>query len=48
MLMTDSSSIREVIVFPKTQQAVCSLTNAPSSVSSEQLKALGIRLHSLK
>jgi aspartyl-tRNA synthetase len=42
MLMTGSSSIRDVIAFPKTQTASCPLTNAPSAVSAEQLKELGI------
>jgi aspartyl-tRNA synthetase len=44
MLMTGSSSIREVIAFPKTQTASCPLTNAPSEVSEAQLRELGIRL----
>ncbi len=43
MLMTGSTSIRDVIAFPKTQTASCPLTSAPSSVSAEQLKELGIR-----
>jgi aspartyl-tRNA synthetase len=44
MLMTGSSSIREVMAFPKTQSASCPLTNAPSSVNERQLKELNIRL----
>lgn len=44
MLMTGSSSIRDVIAFPKTQTAACPLFNAPAPVSEEQLKELGIRL----
>jgi len=44
MLMTGSSSIREVIAFPKTQSAACVLTNAPSPVADTQLKELGVRL----
>lgn len=43
MLMTGSSSIREVMAFPKTQSAACLLTTAPSEVSQEQLKELGIK-----
>ncbi|MBP6103807.1 MAG: aspartate--tRNA ligase [Gammaproteobacteria bacterium] len=43
MLMTGSSSIREVIAFPKSQTATCPLTSAPSSVSAEQLKELKIK-----
>lgn len=44
MLMTKSTSIRDVIAFPKTQTAQCPLTNAPSEVDEQQLKDLGIRL----
>jgi aspartyl-tRNA synthetase len=44
MLMTGSSSIRDVMAFPKTQSASCLLTNAPSSVSEAQLKELNIRV----
>ncbi|MCP3848881.1 MAG: aspartate--tRNA ligase [Gammaproteobacteria bacterium] len=43
MLMTGASSIREVMAFPKTQSAACMLTAAPSSVSTAQLKELGIK-----
>jgi aspartyl-tRNA synthetase len=44
MLMTNTTSIREVIAFPKTQSAACPLTDAPGVVSSKQLKELNIRL----
>jgi len=44
MLMTGSSSIREVIAFPKTQKAQCLLTQAPSPVDDEQLKDLSLRI----
>jgi aspartyl-tRNA synthetase len=44
MLMTQASSIREVIAFPKTQKAQCLLTQAPSPVDQEQLKELGLRI----
>ena len=44
MLMTGSSSIREVIAFPKTQKAQCLLTQAPSEVDAEQLKDLSLRI----
>jgi aspartyl-tRNA synthetase len=40
MLLAGEESIREVIAFPKTQQASCPLTNAPSIVDPKQLKEL--------
>ena len=43
MLMTGSTSIRDVIPFPKTQNATCLLTDAPAEVSERQLKELYIR-----
>ena len=43
MLMTGTSSIRDVIAFPKTQSASCLLTPAPSHASEAQLRELGIR-----
>jgi aspartyl-tRNA synthetase len=43
MLMAGEESIRDTIAFPKTQQARCLLTQAPSQVSPQQLKELQIR-----
>ena len=42
MLVTDTTNIRDVIAFPKTQSAACLLTNAPSKVEKEQLDELKI------
>jgi len=44
MLMTGSSSIRDVIAFPKTQTANDPLTGAPAPAEPRQLRELGIRL----
>jgi len=43
MLMAGRNSIRDVIAFPKVQNASCPLTNAPSEVDDKQLKELHIR-----
>lgn len=43
-IITGSSSIREVIAFPKTQKAQCLMTQAPSEVSDKQLKELYIQV----
>ena len=48
MLMTGSSSIREVVAFPKTQSASCPMTDAPGEVSVQQLRELNIRLKEVK
>jgi aspartyl-tRNA synthetase len=44
MILADESTIREVMAFPKTQQAVDLMTNAPSPVDDRQLRELHIRL----
>ena len=44
MILADESTIREVMAFPKTQQAVDLMTSAPSPVDDRQLKELHIRL----
>ncbi|MEG4206947.1 aspartate--tRNA ligase [Microcoleus sp. Pol7_A1] len=43
MLLAGEESIRDVMAFPKTQQAGCLLTNAPSGVDEKQLKDLQVR-----
>ncbi|MFB8792479.1 MAG: aspartate--tRNA ligase [Potamolinea sp.] len=42
MLLAGEESIRDVIAFPKTQQARCLLTDAPASVDEKQLKELHV------
>ncbi len=44
MLLSGAKSLRDVIAFPKSQRAVCMLTEAPSSVDPRQLRELGIRV----
>jgi len=44
MLLSGAKSLRDVIAFPKSQRAVCLLTDAPSTVESRQLRDLGIRV----
>jgi aspartyl-tRNA synthetase len=44
MLLTGSTSIREVIAFPKTQSAACAMTQAPGAVANAQLRELNIKL----
>ncbi|WP_448514010.1 aspartate--tRNA ligase [Parathermosynechococcus lividus] len=42
MLLAGEDSIRDTIAFPKTQQARCLLTGAPSGVEPQQLKELHV------
>lgn len=44
MLLLGEDSIREVMAFPKNQNAQCLVSSAPSSVSKEQIDELGICL----
>ncbi|HUF41621.1 MAG TPA: aspartate--tRNA ligase [Verrucomicrobiae bacterium] len=44
MLLSGAKSLRDVIAFPKSQRAVCMLTDAPSAVEPRQLRELGIRV----
>lgn len=43
MALTGSVSLRDVIAFPKLQNASCPMMDTPSEVSAEQLDMLGIR-----
>jgi len=44
MLLSGSESLRDVIAFPKTQRAICLMTEAPSPVDPAQLWELRLRL----
>ncbi|MCX7823218.1 MAG: aspartate--tRNA ligase [Syntrophobacterales bacterium] len=44
MIMTNSTSIRDVIAFPKTQKATCPMTGAPSEPEVNQLLELCIKV----
>ena len=47
MLILGLASIRDTIAFPKTQKAVCLMTEAPGPVDERQLRELHIRLSTL-
>ncbi len=42
MLLAGEDSIRDAIAFPKTQQARCVLTSAPSNIEDKQMKELHV------
>lgn len=44
MFLVNTDNIRDVIAFPKTKDAACLLTNAPSEVDDAQLEELGIKV----
>jgi aspartyl-tRNA synthetase len=44
MAMTGSSSLRDIIAFPKTQTGTDPLSGAPAPVDGTQLRDLGLRL----
>ena len=44
MLLTGADNIREVIAFPKNQNAICPMTNAPGVADNDQLDELNIKL----
>ncbi|MDF1562659.1 MAG: aspartate--tRNA ligase [Deltaproteobacteria bacterium] len=43
MLLTGASSIRDTIPFPKTQRALCLMTEAPGEVDAKQLAELKVK-----
>ncbi len=45
MLLTGADNIREVIAFPKNQNAICPMTNAPGVADDTQLDELSIKLN---
>lgn len=47
MQLVGEDSIREVIAFPKTTQAVCLMSEAPSEVDPSQLDELGLTLEAV-
>lgn len=44
MLLAKAASLRDVIAFPKTQSAMCLVTEAPAPVSPRQLDEVHVRL----
>ncbi|MGP1487631.1 MAG: aspartate--tRNA ligase [Peptoanaerobacter stomatis] len=44
MLLAQEESIRDVIAFPKNQNAICPLTSAPAMADEKALEELGIKL----
>ena len=47
MMLSESDSLRDVVAFPKTQRAVCPLTNAPGPVAQKQLDELFLTIKPL-
>lgn len=48
MLMLKRDNIREVIAFPKNQNAICPMTEAPAIADKNALQELGIELSAIK
>ena len=48
MLLTGTDNIRDVIAFPKTQNGVDLMTDAPGPVDLEQLQAVCVRVEAPK
>ncbi len=45
MLLSNTSNIRDVIAFPKTQSATCLMTDAPTAVSNKQLEEVHVNIN---
>ncbi|WDV47562.1 aspartate--tRNA ligase [Clostridiaceae bacterium M8S5] len=45
MMLTEMDNLRDVIAFPKTQNATCLMTQAPAMVTEKQLEELSIALN---
>jgi aspartyl-tRNA synthetase len=43
MMLVNTDNLRDVIPFPKTLQAACLLTQAPSPVTDDQLREIGLK-----
>ena len=48
MLLAGLSSIRDVIAFPKSANAICPMSEAPTSISKKQLEELKISIDETK
>lgn len=46
MILVGTNNLRDVIAFPKSLQAVCLMSQAPSAVTPEQLEIVGLQLKS--
>ena len=44
LILNHSSSLRDVIAFPKNASAVCPMSEAPTIVDQKQLDELGIKI----
>ncbi|MDR7856421.1 aspartate--tRNA ligase [Tissierella sp.] len=45
MLLSNTSNIRDVIAFPKTQSATCLMTDAPTVVTEKQLEEVHVKIN---